>query len=400
MCDTFLTFNKENKRSFFAKNSDREPDELQFVYLSTNPVDEFVTYPYFEEKMEYINTSFKTLKSIFNQFEHPYSAFISRPIWMWGAEMGVNEFGLAIGNEAVFSKEKIKMDGLLGMDILRLALHNNKTAKEALDFIIEIIEKYGQGGDGGYKHSLKYHNSFLIKDFNEAFILETSSTNWVVKKVTDSASISNCYTIKEDYEQINFNGDDKVNFKRKFEDKLFTFFSKGNSRQQFTTERLLARPQNLSSIKELLRTHIGSYDNEPIKGTGSICVHSGKLIKSETTSSMIVDYLNDEFIVWYTSSPNPCTSIYKPFIFNSDEREAFTDIEMAINSAKNASDLAISFSRNYIYFDKRIKGIRDTHESELEEIIYTASNKRNIINQCILLVDKYNLEVAKVLSSP
>jgi len=230
MCDTLVTFDRNNNRSFFAKNSDREPGELQFVYLSSNPREEFEKYPYIEPKNAYINTSFQTLKSIFHQYESPYSAFISRPIWMWGAEMGVNEHGLSIGNEAVFSKEKVKTDGLLGMDILRLALHNNKSAKEAVDFIIKIIEEHGQGGDGGYKKPLKYHNSFIVKDFNEAYVLETSSNNWAVKKVDYSASISNCYTIKVDYDDINQTKASTLNFKEKYEDKLITFFAKGNVR--------------------------------------------------------------------------------------------------------------------------------------------------------------------------
>lgn len=40
---------------------------------------------------------------------------------MFGAEAGMNEYGVCIGNEAVFSKEKlVNYQGLLGMDMLRL----------------------------------------------------------------------------------------------------------------------------------------------------------------------------------------------------------------------------------------------------------------------------------------
>jgi len=87
------------------------------------------------------------------QVKQTYQILISRPFWMWGCEMGANEYGLAIGNEAVFTKEPVEKNGLLGMDLIRICLERCKTAYDALMLTIELIEKYGQGGNAGYRHS-------------------------------------------------------------------------------------------------------------------------------------------------------------------------------------------------------------------------------------------------------
>lgn len=388
MCDTIISFDRSNNRSFFGKNSDREPGELQFVYISSDPVREFKEQPYLEEKKEYKEHSFKTLTDIFDRFDHKYSAILSRPNWMWGAEMGVNEHGLSIGNEAVFSKERVNRDGLLGMDILRLTLHNTRSAKEAVDFILGLIKEVGQGGDGGYKRSLKYNNSFLIKDFNEAYVLETAGKHWAFKSVNKFASISNAYSIGEDFEKSDM--EDSHNFKLQYQDKLFSFFSKGDIRQRTTSNNLLKKSDSLKDIKSILRYHHkGSI--KPVKGMKSICQHTGFLIKSETTSSMIVDYLGDKFIVWFTGCPHPCVSLYKPFVITYIGA-VFNDAEKSMEYSKKAGLRVKEMVDKYENFLVNVKPERDALEEKFEKIVYSniesKSNNEiaNNVEECLKMV--------------
>lgn len=45
---------------------------------------------------------------------------ISRPAWLWGAEMGANEHGVCIANEAINAREPAaETEALLGMDLVR-----------------------------------------------------------------------------------------------------------------------------------------------------------------------------------------------------------------------------------------------------------------------------------------
>lgn len=58
------------------------------------------------------------------QVEHTHAVVLSKPAWMWGAEMGANDRGVCIGNEAVWTREEVVPgEALLGMDLLRSELY-------------------------------------------------------------------------------------------------------------------------------------------------------------------------------------------------------------------------------------------------------------------------------------
>ena len=68
-----------------------------------------------------------------------------------------------------------------------MGLERGSTALEAMNVITELLEQFGQGGpcsDLVPEHT--YHNSFLIADSKEAWILETAQSYWVAERVTSN----------------------------------------------------------------------------------------------------------------------------------------------------------------------------------------------------------------------
>ena len=124
----------------FAKNSDRDPNEaqpLEWVPSADHHADDRVACTWIDVP----------------QVAHTRAVLLSRPWWMWGAEMGANEHGVVIGNEAVFTTAPPGEKALLGMDLLRLALERADTAEAAVSVMVELLERHGQGGPCSYERT-------------------------------------------------------------------------------------------------------------------------------------------------------------------------------------------------------------------------------------------------------
>jgi len=340
MCDTIYCAPGTQAGSFFGKNSDRTPSEPQSVCIvPRRPVS------------DQANVGGRCLAVK----EAGLSFVLSKPSWMAGGEMGVNERGVAIGNEAVFSRYKSAKDGVLGMDILRATLGASATAKEAVEFICSFVEKFDQGGNGAYRGSLYYDNSFIVSDPAGAFIVETAGRRWAWRAISGHDAISNAYSIEEDYKRLDTQTrkeiapvnekascsdeadpgrkGEKESFKARMENRFYLRFTKGEERRALSLSLLgdfAAKAAGDKSAGEkpavldffgILRSH-GPYDpHRPLlKHMESLCVHAGGIPASATTASMAVEYKDAESaIIWFTGTSYPCLSLYKPMLLIKGE---------------------------------------------------------------------------------
>jgi secernin len=186
-------------------------------------------------------------------------------------------------------------------------LERGATAGEAKDVITTLLRQHGQGGPCSENdESFTYHNSFLIADFREAWVLETAGCHWVAQRITQGGrNISNGLTIRNTFDSCSdglrdyakehglWDGQEPFDFS--------ACFSEGGPDES---------PYSRQGCgKSLLEKHDGTLDYEAMISIlrdhkGGICMHGG----FDTTSSMVCELRQDGCNHWMTGQPHPCQS--------------------------------------------------------------------------------------------
>ncbi len=327
-CDTLVALHPAtaDRSVILAKNSDRPADESQPLFQGARQKHKAGSML----KCQYLEIP---------QVEETCGVIGSSPHWLWGFEHGVNDCGVAIGNEAVFTKETLPEQGLLGMDLVRLGLERGRTARAALDVITDLLERYSQGGAAHEHVSMMYDNSFLIADSDEAYILETASRQYAWRKVDGSASISNHLTLGDNWDGLSPHAKEHAasngwlapdpNGKFSF---AGTYRSTEYVPPHISEERLRQSGKMLAEyhtkitpavMMRILRDH---YDSGTIFTPGrdfadgtcySICMHADPV---GTTAASMVAHIRKSypFVTYWASLGNPCCGVFMPLYFQAE----------------------------------------------------------------------------------
>ena len=355
MCDTLGFTTKDGV--IFAKNSDRSPNEpqvLEFVPAAEHKDGEII-------KATYISVP---------QIRKTHAVLLSRPVWLWGAEIGINDCGVCIGNEAVWTLGSYGKTGLTGMDMLRLALERSGSALEAVKILADMLEKYGQGGNCGFDHAFFYDNSFLAADKNNIYVLETAGREWVYKKY-DKVSISNRLSIGSDGDVYS---SDRCNFSLKHTEHIYNIASASSNRKKMTSCAVNSAATVVDAMAAM-RQHRARSTPFATGSVGSTCMHFGGLVGDHTTASFIADLQGEIPVIWATGCSSPCVSLYKPCIFGGEENTAMRQGEGYWRRLEN-------FTRNLI--GKEIPGEYFAERDFIEQgwIKEAANGNEDIFTTC------------------
>ncbi|XP_046549938.1 secernin-2-like [Haliotis rubra] len=343
----------------FGKNSDRPQSEVQEV-IYVPPSD--------HDAGGKLHCTFIEV----DQVSHTYGAVLSKPAWAWGAEMGANENGVCIGNTAVWTKlchPGDHAEKLIGVDFVRLGLERSKSAKDALDVISGLLERYGQGGPCAEDHSFSqwtYHSSFLIADRSEAWVLDTAGQFWAAHKLTRGTyNISSTLTIGSAFdvsssglrEKAKAEGywkpeDGDFNFTKVFG---ASFTGMSLSEAQVASNRLQKGKELLEAASnegKLNQTNIFNIlrdEKSSINFSGELQTVSSQvsLLRPEGSKSMDIH--------WFTATPNPSLSVFKPFMFSPEPSIGYFTVSPNFGD-KARSSFQTAVDRRHPLFKAHEKG--------------------------------------------
>jgi secernin len=314
MCDTFVALPSATagKSVIFAKSADCEVNEANAL----------VRIP---GKKHLPGEAVRVTHLVIPQTQETYEVILTKAFWTYGCEIGINEFGLAMGEEAVYTREagQEDRDGIIGPDLMRLALERARNCREAIEVMTTLLEQFGQGGSAELKGNSHFDSSFLLSDTREAYILETAGRQWAVKQIDSVGSISNLLLIGSDWDDSSLKSTNpKINWLRTYAQPEIPPTLGAPERQSITFNRLTsARGRfDVKMAFDLMRHHSQDYHPATAEAHRNICVHAGPQENRwwQADGAMVTDVGPDGMIAWVTGTSGTCVSIFKPVFLGLD----------------------------------------------------------------------------------
>jgi dipeptidase len=310
MCDTFVALSDctANGSVLLAKSADTEVNEAQhFLRLPARDCLE--------------GAQVRVTHRVIPQARHTYEALIDKSFWLYGGEIGVNEHGVAVGNEAVFSTIASEGDGVVLIDLLRLILERCATRHEAVDMVAQMLAEFGQGGNCELRGNSHFDGSFIVSDKTGAVILETAGREWAAREVKGFDSISNGYTIGADWDRSSVQSG--TDFGKTVGDPEKTRCVAAFERRKSSYDYLAARRGRITvrTMADLLR-YTDPEGYTPLAGEAPtrICMHAAPYDYRlwQATGALIADTRGDDVMAWVTATSGTDVSIFKPAFFGID----------------------------------------------------------------------------------
>ncbi len=315
MCDSFVALGNSTASGsvLLAKSADTEVNEAEHV----------LRYPrrqYTEGAM--VRITHRTIP----QATTTHATILGRSFWAWGAELGCNEHGVAVGNEAVFSNQKADEDGVCCLDLLRLAVERASSAREAVEVVGHHVETFGQGGNCQMMGNFPFDTGLLIADRHEAYVVNCAGRDWAARKVDDVMAISNRYQITNEWDlsSLGSGSGENSNFRTLFADEKREHEVAAVERECRARDLLegIKGSITVADMANILRDvgeQPASYNIADGDRPTRICMHAGPHESRfwHATGAMISDAGADGVMVWMTATSATDLSVFKPLFFDA-----------------------------------------------------------------------------------
>ncbi len=254
----------------------------------------------------------------------------AQPHESWGYTHGVNDAAVAVGSGDLPTRLALPTPDLASTDLVRLALERSRSAAQAVDLLIEWVERHGLGD-----------TAFLVASPAEAFLVETAGRHFVVQEIERTRAAGDLCTIRQNWSRISrglaghaieqswWPADGS---KLDFAPAVGLDSTSGLRRWERATHMLDQQAGHIDVpfLRRLLADHYEGTPDESdpfaaVPGPVALCQHG----ESETTTASMVASLPADPervpLAWCAFGP-PCIGVYFPVFLAGELPSAFADL--------------------------------------------------------------------------